>query len=368
MDMKQHPLYGLIKAMSVEAFDAEAYAQSESFAGIIRNQEVMKFMNDEGGQEARDYWLAKGLIKELHDAQTQPTKWASYIPVSSKNDPDRRYPLVFVMHGSNNPILLAESYGYANIAAREELILIIPEDETPENVDKLFKYAFENYPVDPAQVYMVGYSLGGYMTLRHALRWPERFAAVGSGGMLFANGHAIPAEQGGKLWPGEDITPDMVLRAAEFGIPACVCMGEDEILGLIPVTRDEPVDKRINADAKPGERIDLSSKNKIRSINNLRIANGCKAVDETDVRKAVEAASDTVTQKLGFPFDRTEVITRENRAHYVGDSIDAEGRCRLRLIGLEHSPHWPSQALCELTWEFISRFRLDPKTGKSFEA
>ena len=367
MDMKQHPLYGLIKAMSTEGFDADAYAESESFMGIIKNQEVMRFMNDEGGTEAREYWRERGLIKELHGDGTQPSKWASYIPVSAETEPGRKYPLMFVMHGSNNPILLAESYGYANIAAREELILIIPEDESAENVDKLLDYAFANYPVDRRRVYMVGYSLGGFMSLRHAMRWPERFAAVGSGGMLFANGHAIAAEQGGKIWPGEELTPEMVQRASNFGIPACVCMGEDEILGLIPVTRDEPVDKRINADAKPQERIDLSSANKIRSINNLRIANGCAPVSVNEVLEAAEHTDDVVTRKLGFPFEHTEIITREHRAHYVGDSIDGSGRYRVRIIGLEHSPHWPSQALCELTWEFISRFGLDPETGVSYE-
>ena len=36
------------------------------------------------------------------------------------------------MHGSGNPIYLAETYGYTNISAREELIVIIPEDETDE--------------------------------------------------------------------------------------------------------------------------------------------------------------------------------------------------------------------------------------------
>jgi len=225
---------------------------------------------------------------------------------------------------------------------------------------------------------MVGYSLGGYMTSRHAMRWPERFAAVGSGGMLFANGWAVPQVQAGKLWPGEDITEEMVRRAAEYKIPACICMGEQEVLGLIPVTRDEPRSQweehleeeeknRTGKDApEHQDRIDLSGANKIRSINNWRIANGCAPVEETAVRRAAAETADIVEEKIGFPFEKTQVITREHRSHYMGDCVTAEGETRVRFIGLAKSPHWPSKALTELTWEFISRFSLDPETGISY--
>lgn len=40
------------------------------------------------------------------------------------------------------------------MAAREELIVIIPEDETPDTIDKLFAYAKEHYSVDWIRVYM----------------------------------------------------------------------------------------------------------------------------------------------------------------------------------------------------------------------
>lgn len=379
MDRKQHPLYGLIKMMSVPEFDADSYVESESFAGIVENQEVMAFAQNEGGPEALDYWKKRGLIKQLHDAETVPTKWASYLPVSALEHPERKYPLLFVMHGSGNPIILAESYGYTHIAAREELIVIIPEDETPANIDRLFAYAKAHYPVDWTRVYMVGYSLGGYMTQRHAMRWPERFAAVGSGGMLFANGWAVGQVQTGQYWEGEEITPKMVRHAAELRMPAIVCMGEQEVLGLIPVTRDEPVNEwkehldereqeRSGDKQEPSkeERIDLSGKNKIQSLNNWRIANGCAPVEEDTVRKTAATSANVVEEKIGFPFERTQVIVRENRSHFVGDSVDEGGNCSFRVVGLAKSPHWPSKALTELTWEFISQFARDPETGKSY--
>lgn len=375
-------IIGLMKMMAVPDFDAESFKESVSFAGIVENQALMNTCRQEDAPEVLAYWEARGLVKELHDTQEVYTKWASYLPKSYVDHPDngRTYPLLFVMHGAGNPIYLAETYGYTNIAAREELIVIIPEDETPENMDKLFAYAREHYPVDWSRVYMVGYSLGGFMTSRHAMRWPERFAAVGSGGMLFANGPAAAHMQAGKMWPAETITPEMVARASEFHVPACICMGEQEVLGLLPVTQDEPENPWVQhlaeeekkrsekkAEPAPQDRIDLSGRNKIQSINNWRIANGCAPVAEEAVRKAAATTADIVEEKIGFPFEKTQVIVRENRSHFVGDSVSEDGEVRFRMIALAKSPHWPSQALCELTWEFISQFAVDPETGKSYK-
>ena len=375
-------IIGLMKMMAVPDFDAESFKESVSFAGIVENQALMNTCRQEDAPEVLAYWAEKGLVKELHDTQEVYTKWASYLPKNYVDHPDngRTYPLLFVMHGAGNPIYLAETYGYTNIAAREELIVIIPEDETPENMDKLFAYAREHYPVDWSRVYMVGYSLGGFMTSRHAMRWPERFAAVGSGGMLFANGPAAAHMQAGKMWPAETITPEMVARASEFHVPACICMGEQEVLGLLPVTQDEPEnpwvqhlaeeeEKRseMKAEPSPQDRIDLSGRNKIQSINNWRIANGCAPVSEEAVRKAAATTANIVEEKIGFPFEKTQVIVREDRSHFVGDSVSEDGEVRFRMIALAKSPHWPSQALCELTWEFISQFAVDPETGKSYK-
>ena len=377
----------ILKQMTLMAdsrFDPEVFGKSATFEEILANHACMMEHPDEGGEEALRYWKERGLTKELHGAGTGRLwdKWASYLPneAAEGTDGGRTYPLLFVLHGAGNPVYLAETYGYTRIAAREKMIVIIPEDETPEKLEELFAYARDHYPVDWSRVYMVGYSLGGYMTGRHAFRWPERLAAVGVGGMLFANGHAVPQQQGGKLWPGEDITAEAVRRASQYGVPACITMGEYEVLGLLPVTRDEPKNqwvahlneeerKRLDEEAAKApassDRIDLSGRNKIASVNNWRIANGCAPVDEDTVRAAVRDTADIVTEKLGFPFERTEVVTRENRSFFIGDSVNGQGETVVRVIGVAKAPHWIGQAQAELTWEFISRFALDPATGRS---
>ena len=356
----------MLKLMGRPEFDAAAFGKSPSYEGITENQECMRRFPDEASPEVAAYWLEKGLIKELHDTGELHTKWASYLPVGSGSS-GRRYPLLFVMHGSNNPIYLAESYGYTHIAAREELIVIIPEDETAANMERLFQYARDNYPVDWSRVYMAGYSLGGYMTSRHALRWPERFAAVGVGGMLFANGRAGQQYQGGIWWPGEDITPAMVRHAAALRIPFCVCMGTQEVLGLLPVTEDEPEnpwEEHLAGDGPASPRIDLSGKNKIASVNNIRLAAGCPAVSEETVRLAARESCDIVTEKLGFPFERTQVASYEGRSHFIGDCVSGDGESCARFVAIEKAPHWPTRALAEITWSFMRRFSRDPESGE----
>lgn len=360
-------LLGLLSMMGAKNFDAEAYGRSESIEGILKNQECMLKNPDEGSDETKRYWEERGLKKELHEAEDIGRKWASYLPMSYVNGTsEKKYPLLFVMHGSGNPIYLAESYGYTHIAAREELIVIIPENETAEMMEELFAYAKEHYPVDFSRVYMVGYSLGGFMTARHGIRWPERFAAVGIGGMLFANGPTGEHRQNDVLWPAETITPQMVEHAAAVKLPVCNCMGEHEILGILPVTEDEPPFTPPGGDAseEQADRIDLSGTNKIASINNWRQIAGCERIDEERVRDLARVSADIVTEKLGFPMERTHVELREGRSHYIGDCVNEAGENLARFVCVGKSAHWPSQALVDLTWEFISRFSRDEKTGR----
>ena len=364
--MGKEGLLHLLQMMGSPEFDAESYGRSESIDGILENQECMMTNPDEGGEGALAYWKERGMVKELHEADTIAEKWASYLPVEAEEHPEQTYPLLFVMHGSGNPIYLAESYGYTHIAAREKMIVIIPETETPEKIDELLAYAKEHYPVDWSRVYMVGYSLGGFMTARHGIRWSERFAGIGIGGMLFANGPTGLHRQNDVPWPAETITPEMVAHAAEVKLPVCVCMGENEILGLLPVGKDEPITAPPGGDQseEKADRIDLSGKNKIASVNNWRQIAGCERIPEETIREAAKYSADIVTEKLGFPSECSRVEKREGRSHFIGDCINPQGENLARFICMGKSAHWPSRALTEMTWEFLKPFSRDVETGE----
>ena len=61
--------------------------------------------------------------------------------MAAESQPQRKFPLIFCLHGAHNPIKLTESYGVMQVAAREECIVIAPENENWENIQALLDYA-----------------------------------------------------------------------------------------------------------------------------------------------------------------------------------------------------------------------------------
>ena len=55
---------------------------------------------------------------------------------------------------------------------------------------------------------------------------------------------------------------------------------------------------------------------------------------------------------------------REGRSHFIGDCVNDAGDNLARFVCVGKSAHWPSMALAEITWEFISRFSRDIETGE----
>ena len=360
----------MIQLMANSDFDLETYKNSQTCRTIFTYQECRNTYPDEYCQEVVDYWAKRGLKKELHNIDDPANKWASYLPLEFVNaeTKNKTYPLLFVLHGSNNPIYLAETYGYTHIAAREKLIVIIPENESAKSIDALFAYAKAHYPVDWSRVYMVGYSLGGIMTSRHAFRWPERFAAVGVGGMLFANGTMLPYPHLGITWPAETFTEDMVAHAADVKVPVCSCMGEHEFNHVLPIHQGEPMYAPSANGESPVIALDISAKNKIASVNNWRRMAGCEPIPEETVQQLVENSADIVTEKLGFPFEKTYVKTYEGRSQFIGDCVNSNGEVLARFVCIAKSAHWPCAGLAQTTWDFIKNFSRDPQSNRLIRA
>lgn len=80
-------------------------------------------------------------------------------------NPERRFSLIFCLHGAHNPIQLTESYGIMQMAAREECIVIALENENLENILSLLDCAKVHFPVDESRIYSIGYSFGGFILL-----------------------------------------------------------------------------------------------------------------------------------------------------------------------------------------------------------
>ena len=341
---------GMMQAMGDNRADGAAIAASEDGRLIQARMVVMSM--PEGSEESASYWrrFEKGLDKKLHGEGLN--KWASFVPVSSETDPDRRYPLIFCLHGANNPIQLAESYGIVQLAAREECIVIVPENENWDFIEELYHYAKAHFPVDFSRVYSIGYSFGGFMSARNVLSHPEFFAGVGMGGMLFAS--SCPGQDlSGQWYEAFELTEAMLARAEELQVPAALFMGEYEMLRLIPLWREPGSEMRNSI-------IPLTPANKRESFNNFRRAAGCAPADfltEDDTASETE-------QVIGVRFDRTEVRTLYGRRYFIGDSLNRNGACLLRTIGAEKMVHWPTPPFADLIWEHLHRFSRNPDTGE----
>lgn len=343
---------GLLQAMGDSEADPAAIVASED--GTLIDQRMALMSMPEGSQEGKDYWAGyeKGLRKEIYGEGLE--KWASYIPLAAEREPDRRFPLIVCLHGAHNPIQLTESYGIVQLAAREECIVIAPENENWDRISKLLQYAKEHFPVDESRVYSIGYSFGGFMSSRNVLAHPEVFAGVGMGGMLFAG--SCPAhELDGQPYESYELTEEMLSKAESLKVPALLFMGENEMLRLIPLWQEPEGEVRNGV-------IPLHSQDKQKAFTNWRRVGGCgpaEIVGRSETNNPVE-------NSIGAKFEHTEVREYHGRKYFIGDSVTKSGECLFRTVACEKMVHWPTVMFAELVWEQIGQYARNPKTGELY--
>lgn len=340
----------LLTAMGNMYANAAEIASSEDGRLIEQRMSVMSMAED--SDECRRYWetYEKGLKKEVHGQGLD--KWASYISLAAERQPERKFPLIFCLHGAHNPIQLTESYGVMQVAAREECIVLAPENENMDNILALLEYAKETYPVDARRVYCIGYSFGGFMSSRLAMEHPDLFAGVGMGGMLFV-GNVREHELDGQKYLAYYLTKEMMQRVEQLKMPALLFMGENEMLNLLPLWR-EPV-QMIKDGVIPLDRLDKQA-----AFNNWRRAGGCGP----DKFFSEGEPAETVQAHIGADFERTEIRMYHGRKYFIGDSVNKDNECLFRTVACEKMVHCPTIVFAELVWEQISRYARDCKTGR----
>ena len=341
---------GLLRLMSDDPAVGDALALSKD--GKIIDQRLSIMAMPEDSEEEIRYWehYEKGLHKEVHEEGLE--KWSSFVPLSASSDKERRYPLIFCLHGAHNPIQMTESYGIIQVAAREECIVLAPENENWESIRRLLEIAKNTFPVDWSRVYLMGYSFGGFSASRLGLAHPEIFAGIGMGGMLFANDVAAH-DLDGQWYEAYHLTEDMVEKTRNIGIAISLVMGEHEMLGLLPI-RHEP-----GGEAKDGV-IPLKPEEKMVSYNNLRRAAGC---DEA-VFPLPEEQKNDIERMTGIRFEADAERVYNDRRYLYGYNRRPDGDCLFETVAIEGMVHWPSSMFGEILWEHLSKFSRDPKTGR----
>lgn len=359
-DVKEFNLKDMLRAMGDNRFDVNAYLASEDAKDHTEGMGCMARGEDTPADH--EYWrnCGKGMKKELHgDPADVRTRWASYLPLAAVDAMEgrnsRRFPLLFNLHGAHNPILMTEGYGLTQVAAREECIVIAPENENEEQILELLAYAKKHYPLDERRIYCAGYSFGGFMTSRNAWSGPELFAGIGMGGMLFA-GDVEAHTLDGQFYPKFHLTEAMIEHIRKVELPVLLFMGENEMLCLEPLWREPESEIR-------GGVIPLGSSDKKKAFNNWRRACGCTTYDFRDKTFYMEH-EDPVVRSIGAEFERTEIRKSKGRSYFIGDSVNEKGECLFRTVSCEKMNHSATRLFGELVWEQISKYARDTETGK----
>ena len=214
--------------IAAEGCDIEALIHSEMGRQMVLQFEDYIRYGDEMDPAYVQKWHAQGLDKQVMERNDFYHRWALFTPVSAREKSSRRYPLLFVLHGSSMPINWEECSGFLPIAAREELIVCIPQDHSLQNLLRLYDILTRDSPVDPVRVYCTGYSQGSAQTNALLFARPELLAAAAPCGCL-----AGPFSMG--MEPEE-----RVQHAAQVRVPILTVCGQQEGLYLVPYYKDAP--------------------------------------------------------------------------------------------------------------------------------
>lgn len=343
--IKEGTLHNMFSELGSPWFDFEQFQHRAISGETLRNFEPYCEHAYEMDPDVVSYWenYEKGLKKEIHEPYNLSRKWASYVPLSAVDNPDRRYPLLFVMHGGGNSIYLTETYGHMHMAARHEVIVVAPENETQDAMLALYHDVLDTLPVDPSRIYITGFSYGSAMSGELVTAHPELFAGVCLGGQYLRNHYGITPTQ------------KQIEKINHLTVPLINIAGTTEFGRVFPMSMPSPhtrmppnVDKTVEANHE--------------GLNQWLRATGC--CREVTLQEILDtrSSSNEVERELGAPFDESYTLKMFDNKYYFGKYLNADGECRMQLVGIDNVPHWPVAQFSEIMWEFFSQYSRNPET------
>jgi hypothetical protein len=317
---------------------------------VLMMENFIKYTNEMDPELVTFYAkLGKGLKKELFQADTYAERWSCYTPYSlyKPEGKGRKYPFMFLLHGGNCSIEWEEANGFLPLAARDEVIVVAPQNHSVSNLIRILSEVKDKYPVDESRVYSMGYSQGGTQTNRVTLAYPHIFAACAPGPRPFPLGAGDTANT--------DLSSDEVMQNfRRYTLPMISVGGQAEFNYFYPINADPP---------SQGTGSSVPAKTKIDFMQRRLKAMRCRE-PKAEEFYAMANSDDIVKRKTGVPFDRTSVEKILSVAHYIGDFKNDQGDYYLRMISIENMPHWLHPTTAELAWKFMKRFSRDPLTKR----
>jgi predicted peptidase len=176
------------------------------------------------------------------DDSGREMRYMVWLPDGYGDDRDRRYPLIYFLHGSGDDdydSTFVASFGLPAVLVLDEqpedfeFVVVSPQAEPgttwyagtqPEVVDALLQEMLDTYLIDPDRVYLTGLSMGGFGSWHIASRYPERYAAMAS---LSGSGYQR-AE-----------TPDPDFACPLIDVPILVVHGEQDVIADYEAVRSQ---------------------------------------------------------------------------------------------------------------------------------
>lgn len=167
--------------------------------------------------------------------------WQLFLPADYLRAPDRRWPLIFFLHGSGergDDIDRVKVHGPPRIADRDPdfpFITVSPllpaeQDWDIARLEAILDHVAARYRVDPDRIYLTGLSRGAHASWRWAAAAPGRFAAV-----VPVSGRGDPSTacklKGTPLWAFHGDRDDIVTPFGSFAIVEAVrsCGGKPRL-------------------------------------------------------------------------------------------------------------------------------------------
>lgn len=337
-----HDIYTHHSMWAVDEFEIDSLVNSKQGEEMITGLQNFILYEDEMDPAVVSYWEEKGLKKELHDAETPEQKWSTFTPISAyeEENRDKKYPVIFVLHGNDNPIFIAETYGYTEVAAEQECIVVCPWADNNAAIDteffRILEELREQYPIDESRLYLAGFSAGGTAAQNLTKQHPELFAALATGGS------SIGA-----------LTPEETEIIKESDIPVITYSGLCDYNCPMLLYRDGRGGKEKN-----------TSVTKCAGLTSWAEALGIDvSLTSEEACEIHESCDDEVKAMFGIDFDETQKITHNETDYYIGKFYDEEGVNRLTYLGVENCPHWSAGYTAQIVWDCISQYSRDTETG-----
>ena len=290
--------------------------------------------------------ITRTVVTEDLDGDGVDSLWYEYIPETASAE-EASAPMVLLLHGNtNDPRTQYETSGWAQLAAKEGIILVEAEwqgtsynmdpmtenDSTTKDNDiiTMLEKVFEKYPqIDQSRVYVEGLSRGSLNTMDLVLTHPEIFACGGS-----HSGAVI-----GDLMSADDFTQIIADEKDTYDMPWFFIAGTED--GFVPISEKGAENSGV-----------LQALNLFEELNEM----GHTEYADLDEEK-VKWFGFTQMEDFG------EVANSGSLTVMGGTIANDAGIPMLSFNAVENWGHWNYPASAELMWNFFKNYSRNTETG-----